>query len=322
MLHGKLGTIVGNTAFVDALPSSVKCRISVLNYFQSKHNELEKQFHEEVLALERKYLELYQPLYDKRAQIVNGAYEPTDEEVALGKKVEDESETEDDKLEIAATKAGNDIKGIPEFWLRLLNVQPIISEMITKEDEKALKHLVDIRMVHMDKPGFKFDFEFTENDYFSNKILSKTYYYQNEIVDGDFVYKHADGCDIDWKKNLLVKTVSTRQRHKGTNKTRIIKLQVESDSFFHFFNPPKLPEENEDLTEEEADKLDMRFEADYEVGEIFKEKVIPRAVDYFTRKALEYEDYEDGVSRLHCCGSKKKKKERGDMLNINIPYLG
>jgi hypothetical protein len=129
-------------------------------------------------------------------------------------------------------------------------------------------------------------------------------------VGGDFVYKHADGCDIDWKKNLLVKTVSTRQRHKGTNKTRIVKLQVESDSFFHFFNPPKLPEENEDLTEEEADKLDMRFEADYEVGEIFKEKVIPRAVDYFTGKALEYEDYEDSVSRLHCCGSKKKRERR------------
>lgn len=30
------------------------------------------------------------------------------------------------------------------------------------------------------------------------------------------------------------------------------------------------------------------------IGEEFKEKVIPHAVDFFTGKALEYEDYEEG----------------------------
>lgn len=30
------------------------------------------------------------------------------------------------------------------------------------------------------------------------------------------------------------------------------------------------------------------------IGEEFKEKIIPHAVDFFTGKALEYEDYEDG----------------------------
>jgi nucleosome assembly protein 1-like 1 len=29
------------------------------------------------------------------------------------------------------------------------------------------------------------------------------------------------------------------------------------------------------------------------IGEEFKEKIIPRAVDYFTGKALEYEDFEE-----------------------------
>lgn len=38
----------------------------------------------------------------------------------------------------------------------------------------------------------------------------------------------------------------------------------------------------------------MRLEVDYQLGEDFKEKIIPRAVDYFTGKALRYEDdFED-----------------------------
>ncbi|KAI8877559.1 NAP-domain-containing protein [Backusella circina FSU 941] len=285
MLHGKLGTIVGNTSFMDTLPSSVKRRINGIKYFQSKHAELETKFQEEVLALEKKYIALYQPLYDKRARIVNGTYEPTDKEVTLGKTVDG------DETQLLATE--DDIKGIPEFWLTLLKNQPIVSQMITKKDERALTHLVDIRMVNMEKPGFKFEFEFTENDYFSNKLLTKSYYYQNNIVGGDFIYQHADGCEINWKKNLLVKTVSKVQRQKETNKTQIIKRQVSTNSFFRFFSPPRIPEMSEDLDEEEADKLDMKLEADYEVGEIFKDKVIPYAVDYFTGKALEYEDYEN-----------------------------
>lgn len=37
-----------------------------------------------------------------------------------------------------------------------------------------------------------------------------------------------------------------------------------------------------------------RRELKYFIGEEFKEKVIPHAVDFFTGKALEYEDYEEG----------------------------
>jgi nucleosome assembly protein 1-like 1 len=36
--------------------------------------------------------------------------------------------------------------------------------------------------------------------------------------------------------------------------------------------------------------LDEKLEMDYEVGESIKEKLIPRAVDWFTGEALQYED--------------------------------
>jgi len=48
------------------------------------------------------------------------------------------------------------------------------------------------------------------------------------------------------------------------------------------------------VDEDELEELDARLETDYQIGEDFKEKIIPRAVDYFTGKALKYEeDYEE-----------------------------
>lgn len=56
----------------------------------------------------------------------------------------------------------------------------------------------------------------------------------------------------------------------------------------------------EGLDEEEADEAEEKLELDYQLGEDFKDKIIPRAVDYFTGKALEFdmldeedEDFED-----------------------------
>ena len=52
----------------------------------------------------------------------------------------------------------------------------------------------------------------------------------------------------------------------GTNKTRVVKRTVPADTFFTFFSPPVFPGENEELDEEEAEGLDAKLEADYEMG--------------------------------------------------------
>lgn len=49
----------------------------------------------------------------------------------------------------------------------------------------------------------------------------------------------------------------------------------------------------EDLSEDEADEAEEKLELDYQLGEDFKDKIIPRAVDYFTGKALQYDMMED-----------------------------
>ncbi|ORY97278.1 hypothetical protein BCR43DRAFT_489512 [Syncephalastrum racemosum] len=298
MLQGKLGNLVGQpSGYIESLPKAVRRRIDGLKYFQSKHAELEGKFQEEVLALEKKYLELYKPLYEKRSQVIAGDYEPTEEEVALGAKVdEDEEEKKDEQAveEEDDDKEEQEMKGIPEFWLTTLKNHPQIGETITDADEQVLKHLTDIRMSYMDKPGFQLEFTFAENEFFTNKSLTKTYYYQDHAYGGDFVYDHAEGSEINWNegKDLTVTVETKKQRHKGTNKTRVVKRTVPADTFFTFFSPPAFPGENEELDEEEAEGLDAKLEADYEMGEEFKDKLIPHAVDYFTGKALEYEDFD------------------------------
>lgn len=113
---------------------------------------------------------------------------------------------------------------------------------------------------------------------------------------GDFVYDKAIGHDIKWKeeKDLTKKIEIKKQRNKTTGRTRVIKKNVPTESFFNFFYPPQPPTEealeNEDLDEDEMDELNTKLEMDYQFGEDFKEKIIPRAVDYFTGKALRYED--------------------------------
>ncbi|KAI8329898.1 nucleosome assembly protein-domain-containing protein [Blakeslea trispora] len=297
MLQGKLGNLLG-----EPLPASVQRRINGLKYLQSKHTELEGKFQEEVLALEKKYLELYRPLYTKRAEVVSGQYEPTEEEVAIGAKVDEEDEEEQAEEAQAEKEKKMDedeeeanVVGIPEFWLTALKTHPQIGDSISEEDCDALKHLVDIRMTYLEKPGFRLEFEFAENDFFTDKVLTKTYHYQDNVSGGDYVYDFAEGCEIHWKdgKDLTVTVETKKQRHKGTNKTRVVKRTVPAETFFNFFNPPTIPEDENELDEEEAEGLDAKLEADYEMGEEFKEKIIPHAVDFFTGKALEYEDYDD-----------------------------
>ena len=228
MIQGKLGSLVGRSSgYIESLPAPVRRRVAGLKGIQKEHAKLEAQFQEEVLELEKKYFAKFTPLYQRRATIVNGAAEPTDDEVEAGKE-EDEEEEEEEEEEVNV-KAEDERKqdeekdittsGIPEFWLSAMKNQISLAEMITDRDEEALKHLTDVRMEYLDRPGFRLIFEFAENEFFTNKTLSKTYYYKEESgYGGDFIYDHAEGCKIDWKadKDLTVRVESKKQRNKST----------------------------------------------------------------------------------------------------------
>jgi len=76
----------------------------------------------------------------------------------------------------------------------------------------------------------------------------------------------------------------------ATKQTRIVKKTVPTESFFNFFSPPKAPTEDDD---DAASDIEERLELDYQLGEDIKEKLIPRAIDWFTGEALAFEELDE-----------------------------
>ena len=298
MIQGRLGSLIGRSSgYIESLPAPVRRRVAGLRGIQKEHSKLEVEFQEEVLQLEKKYFAKFSPLYEKRSAIVNGKAEPTEDEIKAGEDDQDDEAADVDSAPKAEKQAdvADNVAGIPEFWLSAMKNQITLAEMITDRDEAALKHLVDIRLEYLDKPGFRLIFEFAPNEFFNNKTISKTYYYQTEAgYGGEFIYDHAEGDAIDWLpgKNLTVRVEAKKQRNKNTKQTRIVKKTVPTESFFRFFSPPKPPTEDED-DEDAGSDIEERLELDYQLGEDIKEKLIPRAVDWFTGEALAFEEIDE-----------------------------
>ena len=71
-----------------------------------------------------------------------------------------------------------------------------------------------------------------------------------------------------------------------TKQTRVVKKTIPTPSFFDFFNPATPPTDDEDEVDED---IEAKLELDYQLGEDIKEKLIPRAIDWFTGEALQFE---------------------------------
>uniref|UniRef100_A0A673K3I3 Nucleosome assembly protein 1-like 4a n=1 Tax=Sinocyclocheilus rhinocerous TaxID=307959 RepID=A0A673K3I3_9TELE len=217
-----------------------------LKRLQLQSANIEAKFYEEVHELERKYAGLYQPIFDKRRDIVAGAVEPTDEEC------EWQSDREEEDLAVnlqkkaaleekqADSAVADDPKGVPEFWLTIFKRVDMLEEMLQVKR-----------------------FQFQINDVLLNFLF-------NRILKNKYV-----NCKIDWHKgkDVTVKIVKKKQKHKGRGTVRTVTKEVPQDSFFNFFNPVK--------------DLDFTLATDFEIGHFFRERVIPKAVLYFTGEALE-----------------------------------
>jgi len=86
------------------------------------------------------------------------------------------------------------------------------------------------------------------------------------------------------------KTLANKDPPIATKQTRIVKKTVPTESFFNFFSPPKAPIEDDD---DAASDIEERLELDYQLGEDIKEKLIPRAIDWFTGQALAFEEFDE-----------------------------
>lgn len=281
-LKDKLHSLTGaSSGYIESLPPNVKRRVVALQEIQKQHNEFESKFLEEKAALVAKYQKLYAPLYIKRHDIVNGI-------------VDVESSTAETPETNAAGEANNtDEKGIPEFWLTAMKTNEILSDEITKRDEGPLKYLKDIQSSNLEgEKGFKLKFHFGENPYFKNTLLTKVYHM---VEEDEPILECATGTPIEWYpgKNVTQKVLQKKPK-KGSRNTKPVTKTEECDSFFNFFDPPKVPEDDEDLDEETAEHLQDMMEQDYDIGSTIKDKIIPHAVSWFTGEALQGDEFEEG----------------------------
>jgi len=221
-----------------------------------------KIFQREFHILEQKYNAHYEPIFNKRTEIITGDYQPTPDDLPDDVK--------------ASFSLENDSKGIPDFWLTALqNIDPV-SSVISARDCEALKYLRDIKTITREKE-FELQFYFNENPYFTDKVLTKVYKLEEES-DGEETFSKAEGCEINWKpgKNL---TVQKKKKGKGKQKgKKALFKEVPCESFFNFFSPPEFNNEDEMENEEEAERIEM----DLEIGFAIREKLVPLAVLCFT----------------------------------------
>ncbi|CAM8890253.1 unnamed protein product [Rhodiola kirilowii] len=277
-LKDKLQSLAGQHSDVlESLTPKVRKRVEVLREIQSQHDELEAKFFEERAALEAKYQKLYQPLYNKRYEIVNGVLE------VEGVTKESSMNEEDNATEE---------KGVPNFWLTAMKTNEVLAEEITERDEGALKYLKDIKWYRVDEPkGFKLEFHFDTNPYFKNSILTKTYH----MIDEDEpILEKAIGTEIEWHSGkCLTQKILKKKPKKGSKNAKPITKTETCESFFNFFSPPQVPEEDEDIDEEAAEELQNQMEQDYDIGSTIRDKIIPHAVSWFTGEAAEGDEFDD-----------------------------
>ncbi|CAA2960524.1 nucleosome assembly 1 2 [Olea europaea subsp. europaea] len=282
VLKNKLQDLTGKHSDVlENLSTNVRKRVDVLRGIQSQHDELEAKFFEERAALEARYQKLYQPLYAKRYEIVTGAVE------VEGATADSEEKNKEDEKEAEE-------KGVPDFWLTAMKNNEVLAEEISERDEGALKFLKDIKWFRIDNPkGFKLEFYFDTNPFFKNSVLTKIYH----MIDEDEpILEKAIGTEIEWYPGkTLTQKILKKKPKKGSKNAKPITKTEQCDSFFNFFSPPQVPEEDEDIDEDAAEELQNLMEQDYDIGSTIRDKIIPHAVSWFTGEAAqeEYGDIED-----------------------------
>lgn len=263
--------------FLKNLPANVRRRVDVLREIQVQYDELEAKFLEERAALEVKYQKLYEPLYTKRYEIVNGLLE-----------VEGFSDEGSDNQKIVQSTGE---KGVPNFWLTAMKTNDLLAEEILEHDEGALQHLKDIKWYRIDgSKGFKLEFFFDPNPYFKNSVLTKTYHMINE---DEHILEKATGTEIEWfPGKILTQKIVRKKPKKGSKNLKPITKTEDCESFFNFFDPPQVPED-EDIDEETVEILQNQMQQDYEIGSTIRDKIIPHAVSWFTGEAVQDEEFED-----------------------------
>jgi nucleosome assembly protein 1-like 1 len=219
--------------------------------------------------------------------------------------------------------AGDDAEGaqvstlaIKEFWLKALTSHPASQMMIESWDAPVLGYLKDIVATDLDREnsdkGFRLDFHFASNQYFSNDVLFVEFHTKEGCVYREEVdIAEVKASTIDWKagqdvtveKKKAAKTKKPKQKKKSDVEPResffrnfFVSLKQDG-SFPDSIDPEQVLMMMQSEDAEEEDVVEFFMGSMYEVGCAIREYIVPYATRWYTGEAApEMEDDEDGES--------------------------
>lgn len=320
------GSDVGSEVPDRVFPENISKRVQALKNLHVDVQSIKKEFDTKVFQLEAEFHKKLAPILKKRADIVGGEYEPNEAESQFSLK---EGAPQPDTL------PSDGKSGIPKFWLEVLSTNSVTQDLINEDvDTQVLEHLTDVRLVYTDKPlGFKLEFEFAENPFFTNKILTRSYEFADDIpkeelyVNSSLSPKNTAGTEIQWKdgKNITKKVTTTTQRNKKTGERRQVQKEEDVDSFFKFFGPAvtdlaaltkQANDAENEMSDEESDAFQEKLhtaEYEFEVATALRSRIIPRAVLIYTGEDdddmdFSEDDYDDEESDEEEGGSESESE--------------
>jgi len=242
---------------------------------------VQDEYFEARKALERDFREKFAGIFRRRAAIVNGSEDMED--------------------------------AIPGFWYIALSHNRIVADLITEKDIEALEALEDIRCVDVPPSndpnashfGFRLEFHFSENRFFKNKVLHKTYRVPNFFSDNAHpVLESIEGCLVVWKTedvDLTRARVSNKLLDEESNDDSSYSMGDDNlaESFFNFFGAPwmenarRLSNESSEHEQEEHQLLLEQVAADFRTGYEIYSKIVPEALRWFTGEAADDDGDED-----------------------------
>ncbi len=151
-------------------------------------------------------------------------------------------------------------EGISDYWKKVLKNSTYFT--VNEKDDAILEFLKDIRLkpVEGKKLDFTMEFEFRQNEYFTNTLLTKTFHHDDKTDD----VEKTVGCSINWTsqdKNPRV-AIKNKKVKKG-KKVEVKKTETIVPSFFDIF----------------ADQTKDDFPTNE--GSFFKDDLLPNSLEYY-----------------------------------------
>ncbi|KAF2366751.1 Nucleosome assembly protein (NAP) [Trinorchestia longiramus] len=231
----KVDASLGEDSFSREYDVATQKALEDIDVCQNEIDHLIEKASEEILKVEQKYNQLRKPFFEKRSDI---------------------------------------IKKIPNFWVTSFVNHPLISNILEEEEEECLHHLTKLDVEEFDdiKSGYRINFYFDSNPYFSNNVLTKEFHLGSS---GD---PTSQSTNIKWKEghNLLRKFEEQQQKNGGSSasSSRGKKRPLETRSFFRWFTDHSDPSSDD-------------------IAEVIKDDIWPNPLHYFLVPDIEVENGDD-----------------------------